>query len=102
MAGDASDPAPALNLSSRDPNRRSPSGRSAALPRRTEVGATGSATASRPARLQASNRIGAALRRPVIPGDGVPSGRPAHTANTKRPSKPTAQLSRKPKEVPVL
>ena len=59
-------------------------------------GEGGNGTAAWPERAKASNKMGAALARPTSPGTGEPSGRPTHTPMVMRPSKPTAQASRKP------
>ena len=64
------------------------------LAKTTPSGARTNGTGACPVRANASNRIGAAVVRPTIPGTGAPSGRPTQTPMVMRPSKPTAQASR--------
>jgi len=51
---------------------------------------------TRPERVKASHRTGAAAVRPVRPATGAPSGRPTQTPTVRVPSKPTDHASRKP------
>ena len=77
------------------PKRRSGAGNWAWVTAGAAAGRGGIA-AGVPSRAKASKRMGAAAVRPVMPGTEEPSGRPTQTATVRRPSKPTAQASRKP------